>query len=188
MHSKIKYKYKEKSSYIEKSFSQKCCFGNERRFPQTRWSQTFQSFHNCLSDVCFSLGWRPPPPLPEREKARPEFQACSWRVGVVNYYICTISAEAQVLLCINQRLTCRWSMGSPPVVTLFSNQNSTIFSAESLFPQSPVLGLDHKWAILQDIAQQHYFSKLMLVRRGLFMLVVQFQLVDERPSASSPLS
>lgn len=72
---------------------------------------------------------------------------------MANYCICTISTEAQVLFYINQRLTCRWSMGSFLGITFVSNQNSTIFAASSLFPQSSILGLDHKQDILWGIPQ-----------------------------------
>lgn len=68
-------------------------------------SQFSETFHTSLSYVCFSLNWNPP--LLDREKAHPQSQACSWLFRMVNYYICTISTEAQVLFCINQGLTCR---------------------------------------------------------------------------------
>lgn len=47
-----------------------------------------KSFHTCLSYICFSLSWSPPPPLLKKEKALPKSQVCGWHFGVVNYYIC----------------------------------------------------------------------------------------------------
>lgn len=44
-------------------------------------------------------------------------------------------------------------MGSFLGITFVSNQNSTIFAASSLFPQSSILGLDHKQDILRGIPQ-----------------------------------